>query len=85
MRRRGPLGWCGRYAHAIRKRVPQFNGEFFRSRTVLPLRREEIGELRQAASYNWRDVEPAIFGTLLEQAFNPEERRKLGAHYTPRA
>jgi type I restriction-modification system DNA methylase subunit len=52
---------------------------------VAPLRREEIGELRQAASYDWRDVEPAIFGTLLEQALNPEERRKLGAHYTPRA
>ena len=75
----------GTYAHAIRKRVPKFNGEFFRSRTVLPLGKEEIGELRQAASYDWRDVEPAIFGTLLEQALNVDERRKLGAHYTPRA
>src|SRR5208282_514275 len=27
----------GGYAHAIRKQVPRFNGEFFRSRTVLPL------------------------------------------------
>ena len=75
----------GGYAHAIRKHVPRFNGEFFRSRKVLALGREEIGELRQAASYDWRDVEPAIFGTLLEQALNPEERRRLGAHYTPRA
>jgi hypothetical protein len=75
----------GIYAHAIRKRVPRFNGEFFSNRTALPLGREEIGELRQAASHNWRDVEPAIFGTLLEQALDPEERRKLGAHYTPRA
>ncbi len=75
----------GGYAYAIRKRVPQFNGEFFRTRTVLPIGREEIGELRQAASYDWRDVEPAIFGTLLEQALDPKERKKLGAHYTPRA
>ena len=30
-------------------------------------------------------MEPAIFGTLVEQALNPEERKKLGAHYTPRA
>ncbi len=75
----------GGYAHAIRKHVPQFNGEFFRSRTVLPLAREEIGELRQAASYDWRDVEPAIFGTLLEQALDAKERRRLGAHYTPRS
>ena len=75
----------GGYAHALRKRVPQFNGEFFRSRKVLSLGREEIGELRQAASYDWRDVEPAIFGTLLEQALDEKERRRLGAHYTPRA
>ena len=29
-------------------------------------------------------VEPAIFGTLLEQALTASERAKLGAHYTPR-
>lgn len=30
-------------------------------------------------------MEPAIFGTLVEQALEPGERRKLGAHYTPRS
>jgi len=75
----------GTYAHAIRKKVAKFNGEFFLRRTVLPLGREEIGELRQAASYNWRDVDPSIFGTLLEQALDPTERKRLGAHFTPRA
>jgi hypothetical protein len=65
--------------------VPRFNGEFFEDRTVLPLRREKIGELRQAASDTTRDVDPSIFGTLLEQALDPIERRRLGAHYTPRA
>ena len=69
----------GGYAHAIRAQVVKFNGEFFRRKTVLPMRREEIGELRQAASYNWRDVDPSIFGTLLEQALNKDERRRLGA------
>jgi len=75
----------GDYAHAIRKKVARFNGEFFKNPTVLPLQREEIGELRQAASYNWRDVDPSIFGTLVEQALDPNERKRLGAHYTPRA
>jgi hypothetical protein len=75
----------GGFAHALKETVRQFNGEFFKEATALPLDREEIGELRQAASYDWRDVEPAIFGTLLEQALNPAERRRLGAHYTPRA
>ncbi|MCC0004175.1 MAG: class I SAM-dependent DNA methyltransferase [Methylobacteriaceae bacterium] len=75
----------GGYAHAIREKVPRFNGEFFLRRTVLPLAREEIGELKQAAGHDWRDVDPSIFGTLLEQALDPDERRRLGAHYTPRA
>jgi len=38
-----------------------------------------------AARANWREVEPAIFGTLLERALSPSERHALGAHYTPRA
>jgi len=39
----------------------------------------------RAAALEWRHVEPAIFGTLLERALDPAERHKLGAHYTPRA
>lgn len=75
----------GGFAIAIEAQVRQFNGEFFKTRTVLPLRREEIGELCQAAAADWREVDPSIFGTLLEKALDPKERRSLGAHYTPRA
>ncbi|MDF2620610.1 MAG: hypothetical protein K0S00_3269 [Xanthobacteraceae bacterium] len=76
---------AGTFAFAIEAKVKRFNGYLFKDRTVLPLPREEIGELFEAAKANWREVEPAIFGTLLEQALDPVERRKLGAHYTPRA
>jgi len=75
----------GGWAHALKATVRRFNGEFFRNKAALPLRREDIGELRQAASYDWKEVDPSIFGTLLEQALDPVERKKLGAHYTPRA
>lgn len=75
----------GGWAHALEIEVKKFNGEFFKSKAALPLGREEIGELRQASSYNWKEVDPSIFGTLLEQALDPDERKKLGAHYTPRA
>jgi hypothetical protein len=75
----------GGWAHALKQEVKKFNGEFFKSCAALPLGREEIGELRQAASYSWKEVDPSIFGTLLEQALDPEERKRLGAHYTPRA
>ncbi|HEX4767428.1 MAG TPA: DNA methyltransferase [Lichenihabitans sp.] len=75
----------GGFAYAIEAEVKRFNGEFFERRKVLALDREEIRELRQAASHDWRDVDPSIFGALLEQALDPNERRRLGAHYTPRA
>lgn len=74
----------GGFAFAIEATVRRFNGYLFKDRTVLPLPKEEIGELFQAANANWKEVEPAIFGTLLEQALDPSERRQLGAHYTPR-
>jgi hypothetical protein len=75
----------GTWAHVLKTKVKKFNGEFFRNRAALPLGREEIGELRQAAGYTWKEVDPSIFGTLVEQALDPEERKRLGAHYTPRA
>lgn len=65
--------------------VRHFNGNLYRNARILELSGEEIGELAAAAKHNWIDVDPAIFGTLLEQALDPTERRKLGAHYTPRA
>ena len=75
----------GDFSFALERQVMRFNGYLFKDRTVLPLPREEIGELYEAAKADWKLVEPAIFGTLLEQALDPAERRKLGAHYTPRA
>lgn len=75
----------GVYAPSIRSKVLRFNGNLFANARVIPLGREEIGELYEAAQKDWHEVEPAIFGTLLEQALDPAERRRLGAHYTPRA
>jgi len=75
----------GGYEPRMMARIKLFNGSLFKSRRALPLDREEITELWIAAKRDWRDVEPAIFGTLLERALDPRERSKLGAHYTPRA
>jgi len=73
------------FSHVIEARVRHFNGGLFKDTTVFELGREEIGELLAAARADWRQVDPAIFGTLLEQALDKTERRKLGAHYTPRS
>jgi hypothetical protein len=67
------------------KPIKHFNGGLFSNPRALPLAPEDINELLVAARMDWRDVEPAIFGTLLERALDPRERSKLGAHYTPRA
>lgn len=75
----------GDYATIAQDKVKRFNGSFFKKATVFDLGREEIGELWEAAKSDWKEVDPAIFGTLLEQALDPKERAKLGAHYTPRA
>jgi hypothetical protein len=75
----------GAVSAALRKQVRHFNGGLFKDARAIPLNREEIGELYEASRYDWTQVEPAIFGTLLEQALDPAERRRLGAHYTPRA
>lgn len=75
----------GGFAHAIRKQVLQFNGGLFEESEALPLDGAQLDLLIAASRADWKDVEPAIFGTLLERALDPRERHKLGAHYTPRA
>ena len=61
-----------------------FNGNLFSSSQVYDLAKEFKGTLFTAAKQDWLSVEPAIFGTLLEQVLTTAERAKLGAHYTPR-
>ncbi len=70
---------------ALRARIKKFNGGVFAEHEPLKLDEEEIGLLIDAGKSDWQDVEPAIFGTLLERALDPRERHKLGAHFTPRA
>ncbi|WP_313012533.1 DNA methyltransferase [Brevundimonas sp.] len=64
--------------------LPHINGSLFADCRAFSLGAPEIRRLILAASKNWKDVEPAIFGSLLEHALEPTERRRLGAHYTPR-
>ncbi|RWE64270.1 DNA methyltransferase [Mesorhizobium sp.] len=74
----------GDYSPGIGERLLRFNGKLFKNAVSLPLTKDEIRRLRDASDADWRDLEPAIFGTLFEQALDPIERKRLGAHYTPR-
>jgi hypothetical protein len=75
----------GGFAPALNATLKRFNGMLFKAGKALKLEKDEIIELHIASTKVWSDVEPAIFGTLLERALDPAERSKLGAHYTPRA
>ncbi|MGH6630749.1 MAG: type IIL restriction-modification enzyme MmeI, partial [Burkholderiales bacterium] len=75
----------GEFAPALAVQVRRFNGYLFKRTEALPLDADELKVLIEAADKQWTDVEPAIFGTLLERALNAKERAKLGAHFTPRA
>lgn len=62
-----------------------FNGGLFANPVALPLDKKQLELLHRAALRDWANVEPSIFGTLLERALDPEERHRLGAHFTPRS
>ncbi len=75
----------GTFSPILRKKLRRFNGGLFEDCEALPLTEDQLALLIEASKANWREVEPAIFGTLLERALDPVERHKLGAHYTQRA
>ncbi|MBY5963638.1 class I SAM-dependent DNA methyltransferase [Marinobacter nauticus] len=76
---------AGGYSERLMQTIKRFNGGLFKGIDPIPLNVQQIQLLIDAAKADWRFVEPAIFGTLLERALDPRERHKLGAHYTPRA
>lgn len=76
---------AGGFSAVIAGDVLRFNGKLFKQPDTLPLDTAQLTLLIEAARADWKHVEPAIFGTLLERALSPGERHKLGAHYTPRA
>jgi len=64
------------------KDVDYFNGGLFDKIYPVELTKHELTLIDQAVSYNWRKINPAIFGSLFEFALDAKERHKLGAHYT---
>lgn len=71
----------GRYAG-----VPYFNGGIFSKSAAVELEPDhEIAMLKRAATYNWAEVSPDIFGTIFQQSLDKDDRHALGAHYTSHA
>jgi len=62
----------GGFSPILRAHILKFNGGLFESTKALPLTRDQLGLLIEAADSRWRDVEPAIFGTLPMSAMRSE-------------
>jgi len=57
------------------------NGELFAEPAEVNLNPAELRLLRQAIEFNWSQVDPTIFGSLMEGVLG-DRRWELGAHYT---
>ncbi len=58
------------------------NGDLFAEVDSPMLTRAELLHLKAAVEFDWRKVNPTIFGSLLEGVLGQERRSALGAHYT---
>lgn len=62
--------------------IAWFNGGLFDGRRALSLDSGDVGLLQAAASLDWSQIDPTIFGTLFERFLDPDKRAQIGAHYT---
>lgn len=65
--------------------VPYANGGLFSGPASVHLERDELDLLRAACGYDWTQVQPQIFGSLLEGGLGHDKQWLLGAHYTAEA
>lgn len=64
------------------KDIAYFNGGLFNNVDPIELDEHCLDLLQKAASYNWKNVNPSIFGALFESTMSEDERHAFGAHFT---
>jgi hypothetical protein len=65
--------------------TPFANGGLFTRASQVHLETEELETLLRTCNLNWRQVEPAIFGAILQGTLGRDKQWALGAHYTAEA
>lgn len=64
-------------------RFPYVNGGLFKERYPIPkLSRRARTLIINCGEYNWREINPDIFGSMIQAVVTPEKRAGLGIHYT---
>ena len=64
------------------KEIKYFNGGLFDRVEPIELDDYALELLYKASTFNWKNVNPAIFGSLFEGTMNAKERHAFGAHFT---
>ncbi len=70
---------CPTYA----RKFPHVNGGLFKGAPDVPrFTKGSVRYLIDAAQLNWRDINPDIFGSMIQSIVNTDQRGELGMHYT---
>lgn len=64
-------------------RFPYVNGGLFKEHIPVPvLSRRTRTLMLKCGEYNWKEINPDIFGSMIQAVINPEVRSGMGVHYT---
>ena len=62
---------------------PYVNGGLFKTHIPIPtLSRRTRMLMLKCGEYNWAEINPDIFGSMIQAVINPDDRAGLGVHYT---
>jgi len=68
---------------SIVKQFPYVNGGLFSKRIQIPKMGIKARKLiLECGELDWKDINPDIFGSMIQAVVNPEERANQGMHYT---
>lgn len=68
---------------SIVKQFPYVNGGLFSKRIQIPKMGQKARKLiLECGELDWKDINPDIFGSMIQSVVNPEERASQGMHYT---
>lgn len=67
----------------VYKVFPYVNGGLFKERYPIPkLSRRARTLILNCGEYDWKEINPDIFGSMIQAVVTPEQRAGLGMHYT---
>ena len=68
---------------SIIKQFPYVNGGLFSKHVQIPKMGAKARRIIiECGELNWKDINPDIFGSMIQAVVNPEERANQGMHYT---